>query len=120
MDNYDSGSVQNSIGQITRDFIQPRLRRRASLLFTTGIIANMLGSIFIGMWLGGALPSYGNETAWWGLLFSVVCSVGAFWLFDYSRNKLLRGFLSVMLAIFWGWYLCHLWYLLFPRVLQKC
>jgi hypothetical protein len=67
-----------------------------------GIIANILGTICIGVWLGRVAPSYGNETAWLWCIISLVSAEGAWWLFSYSGNKSVKSLLSLVLAIFWG------------------
>lgn len=102
IDSSEPSSFQDMFSQTIHDVFKPERRRRSSLLFPAGIIANILGSIFIGVWLGRTAPSYANELAWWGMILSLVFSVAAFWLFDYSGNRLLKIALSVILAIFWG------------------
>jgi hypothetical protein len=71
-------------------------------LFIGGVIANIIGSILIGLWLVSAVPSPGNDAAWWGCVFTLACSIGIFWLFNYSGNKLLKALLATLLAIIWG------------------
>ena len=105
LDGKIPGSIdlfQKSFEQRMRDFLRPRPHYRRSLLFILGIITNILGAICIGVWLGRVAPSYGNETAWAWLIISFVTSEGAFWLFNYSGNKSLKGFLSIILSIMWG------------------
>lgn len=99
----EPNSFQEMFSQTMHHVFQPRRRRRrTSLLFFSAIIANFIGSIFIGIWLGRLVPSTGNEMAWWGIILSFVVSVGAFWLFDYSGNKLLKVALAVILAFIWS------------------
>lgn len=99
----EPNSFQEMFSQTMHHILLPRRRRRrTSLLFFAAIIANLVGSIFIGVWLGRLVPSTGNELAWWGIILSFVVSVGAFWLFDYSGNKLLKVALAVILAFIWS------------------
>lgn len=100
-----SHSFSKSISDFTVTLLNPpslsaRRRRRPSLI--AGIIGDVLGAIFIAVWLGRLLPSYGNETAWWGFIFSIVISVGASYLFFNSGNKILNSGLALVLAIYWG------------------
>ena len=85
-------------------FIQPSTRRNRDfpLFRIIGILANFVGSMLIGFWLVPLVSSPNNEDAWWGFIFSALCSIGLFYLFSISGNRYLKSCLSLALAVFWG------------------
>lgn len=102
--NTTSAPFKSNIIQITKDLIRPKptvTRRRGRPLLIAGIAANVIAATFIGVWLAQATPSFGNETAWWGFIFSLVVSVGVFFLFFTSGNRMLNSVLSILLAFYW-------------------
>jgi hypothetical protein len=104
MDEPDPNSLQQVFSQTMHDIVKPRRRQRRTMLpFVLAVVASVIGSIFVGIWLGRDLaPSPGNELAWWGIILALIFSIGPLWLFDYTGNKLLRVAMGVILAITWS------------------
>lgn len=99
----DPHSFQETFSQAMHYIFKPRRRRRRTALpFFVAIVASIIGSVFIGLWLGALMPSPGNELAWWGIILALIFSIGALWLFDYSGNRLLKVVFGVILAFTWS------------------
>lgn len=79
-------------------------RRRSQPLLLVGLVANLLGAIFIGLWLARILPSpeNSNETGWWGFIFASLISSGGAVTFFNSGNRKLNSGLALVLALYWG------------------
>lgn len=97
-------SPGNLLSHMLARMIQLRSRRRGELpvFLISGLTLHTLGSILVGIWLIQALPSYRNERAWWGFIFSLVYSLPTGALFALSENKRLKYCLAVAIACFWA------------------
>ena len=103
--NSPSTAQENSISHVIMQTlaIQPSARRRRySLLLWAGIIADVIGAIFMGLWFVGQMPSYANEAGWWAFIFCSLISGTLSWLFFASNRKKLNWTLAVVLAFYWG------------------
>jgi serine/threonine protein kinase len=99
-----SFSLRNFIAKGFNDVVKPRTRRKGELplFLISGFVLNLIGSILIGVWLAGAVPSYGNENAYWGFFGFIISSELLLFFFDKSLNKFLLVIASFALAVFWG------------------
>ena len=103
--NSPSAAQESSISHIIQKTldIQPRpKRRRYSSLLWTGIIADVIGAIFVGLWFVGQMPSYANEAGWWAFIFCSIISAGLSWLFFASNRRMLNWTLAAILTFYWG------------------
>lgn len=103
MSQWSTVSEMN-LAQITSQFVKPRsayVRRRERLLLRANIVANSLAAIFIGIGEHSAGHA-SSDQAWWTFLCSCAGSIGAFWLFFISSNKMLKLILSMALTLYWA------------------
>ena len=101
---YTSFSPAGFLNRGFRYLVRPRIRRRGELplFLISGIVANIIGAILIGVWFARSYTSLNNENGWWSFIFWILYSTILLVLFDISENKYLRFILSIALAIFWG------------------
>jgi serine/threonine protein kinase len=100
-----TASWDKSLTDATKTFLKPppgRVLRQRRPMLIAGLAGDMLGALFIGIWVGHIVPSYGNNTAWWSFIFAALFSLGGSYLFFSSGNKGLNVVLSFLLAIYGG------------------
>lgn len=103
---FDAGpsTLQENVSQAFSEVFKPRqtrLRRKTSPIFYAGLLVDLLGSIFLGLWLNRLMPTTGNEMAWAGIFLSLVITVGCWWIFDRSGNLFIKGFMTLFIALTW-------------------
>lgn len=103
--NSASSSQENSISQIVQQTLgiqSHSSRRQYSSLLWVGIIADVIGAIFMGFWFVGQMPSYAHEAGWWAFIIFSLVSVALSWLFFASNRRMLNWTLAAILAFYWG------------------